>query len=292
MPSSPPNENQQQPPPLLSQDQFIYNNQQQQSQDQYASGIGMPPTGQPQASIYLQQQQYDQHQQPSNDYTEPTTEFSSSNIQNDTGDYSSYAFKTPDSFYSKLSRSISGRYQLLLDFVTPHWAARWTFSIFILLVFMARIIMAQGWYVICYGLSIFYLNLFIGFLSPKIDPAFQAAADDDDFGLLGGNDDLGPMLPTRANDEFKPFIRRLPEFKFWLSATKATLVSLFLTLFEAFDLPVFWPILLIYFLLLFVSTMRQQIRHMIKYGYVPWDKGKKKYGGRVEEPSSLFSSTI
>jgi len=25
----------------------------------------------------------------------------------------------------------------------------------------------------------------------------------------------GPMLPMRSDEEFKPFVRRLPEFKFW-----------------------------------------------------------------------------
>ena len=25
----------------------------------------------------------------------------------------------------------------------------------------------------------------------------------------------GPSLPTKANEEFRPFMRRLPEFKFW-----------------------------------------------------------------------------
>ena len=27
--------------------------------------------------------------------------------------------------------------------------------------------------------------------------------------------DEGPSLPTKQNEEFRPFIRRLPEFKFW-----------------------------------------------------------------------------
>lgn len=152
---------------------------------------------------------------------------------------------------------------------------------------MLRIVLAQGWYIICYGLSIYYLNLFIGFLSPRIDPAFQYDGNGD-----LDESDVGPMLPTKASDEFRPFIRRLPEFKFWLSATRATLISLFLTLFEVFDMPVFWPILLIYFIMLFISTMRQQIKHMIKYGYVPWDKGKKKYGVQKEEPTNLYPATI
>ena len=29
----------------------------------------------------------------------------------------------------------------------------------------------QGWYIITYALGIYILNLFIGFLSPRIDPA-------------------------------------------------------------------------------------------------------------------------
>jgi hypothetical protein len=37
-------------------------------------------------------------------------------------------------------------------------------------------------------------------VDPELDPS---AAQD------------GPALPTRGSDEFKPFIRRLPEFKFW-----------------------------------------------------------------------------
>lgn len=225
--------------------------------------------------------------------SQPTMQFTSSAFPPASSDNLSddnFAFKSPDPFYIKATRYVSTRYQLLLDASTPHWAARWTFSLVILLVFMLRIVLAQGWYVICYGLSIYYLNLFIGFLSPKIDPAFQAGGE---FDIDDPNDSIsGPMLPTKANDEFRPFIRRLPEFKFWLSATKATLFSLFLTLFEIFDLPVFWPILLLYFILLFISTMRQQIRHMLKYGYVPWDKGKKRYGRTEQDSMASFSTTI
>ena len=39
------------------------------------------------------------------------------------------------------------------------------------------------------------------FLSPQVDPEME------------GMD--GASLPTQGLDEFKPFIRRLPEFKFW-----------------------------------------------------------------------------
>ncbi len=51
-----------------------------------------------------------------------------------------------------------------------------------------------------------------------------------------------------------------PEFKFWYSATKATLIALACTLTRATDVPVYWPILLVYFFVLFGLTMRRQIQ--------------------------------
>ena len=62
------------------------------------------------------------------------------------------------------------------------------------------------------------------------------------------------------------------------SATKATAIAIFCSFFSVFDIPVFWPILLIYFCILFAITMRRQIKHMIKYKYIPFDWGKKNYG--------------
>lgn len=48
-----------------------------------------------------------------------------------------------------------------------------------------------------------------------------------------------------------------------------------LTLFSVFDVPVFWPILLVYFLALFFVTMKSRVKHMIKYKYLPFSTGKK-----------------
>ena len=32
----------------------------------------------------------------------------------------------------------------------------------------------------------------------------------------------GPTLPSKSDEEFRPFVRRLPEFKFWWSSVKET----------------------------------------------------------------------
>ncbi|KAG2266594.1 hypothetical protein Bca4012_075934 [Brassica carinata] len=98
--------------------------------------------------------------------------------------------------------------------------------------------------------------------------------------------DAGASLPTRGSDEFKPFIRRLPEFKFWYSMTKAFCIAFLMTFFSVFDVPVFWPILLCYWVVLFFLTMRRQISHMIKHKYIPFSIGKQKYSGRRSSASS------
>lgn len=65
---------------------------------------------------------------------------------------------------------------------------------------------------------------------------------------------------------------------------KALLLGFVVTFFPVFDVPVFWPILLMYWLVLFFVTMKRQIKHMIKYRYIPFSLGKKV---RVSAPSKI-----
>lgn len=59
------------------------------------------------------------------------------------------------------------------------------------------------------------------------------------------------------------------------SAAKSFFFGMIATFFPVFDVPVFWPILLLYFFVLFFITMKRQIKHMIKHKYIPFDLGKK-----------------
>uniref|UniRef100_A0A7N0T282 Protein RER1 n=1 Tax=Kalanchoe fedtschenkoi TaxID=63787 RepID=A0A7N0T282_KALFE len=163
-------------------------------------------------------------------------------------------------------------YQFYLDKTTPHPVARWIASSILVALYFLRVFYLEGFYVVTYGVGIYLLNLLIGFLSPLVDPETEPSD--------------GPLLPTKGSDEFKPFIRRLPEFKFWYAVTKAFCIAFFMTLFSMFDVPVFWPILLVYWLVLFVLTIRRQIVHMVKYRYVPFSIGKQKYGGKKTYGSS------
>ncbi|XP_077168510.1 protein RER1 isoform X1 [Paroedura picta] len=168
-------------------------------------------------------------------------------------------------------------YQSWLDKSTPYTAVRWVVTLGLSFIYMIRVYLLQGWYIVTYALGIYHLNLFIAFLSPKVDPSLMEDSDE------------GPSLPTKQNEEFRPFIRRLPEFKFWHSATKGILVAMTCTFFEAFNVPVFWPILVMYFIMLFCITMKRQIKHMIKYRYIPFTHGKRKYKGK-EDMGKTFAS--
>ena len=62
------------------------------------------------------------------------------------------------------------------------------------------------------------------------------------------------------------------------ASIKSILLGTGMTFFTVFDVPVFWPILLLYWFVLFFVTMKRQIRHMIKHRYLPFSSGKKVRG--------------
>lgn len=160
------------------------------------------------------------------------------------------------------------KWRTLLDKSAIYTKTRWGLFFAVCIMYAVRVAILQGFYIVTYGLGIWLLNLLIGFLSPL-----------DDMELGDGNT---PILPVSSSDEFRPFFRRLPEFQFWYACTKAVLIAYTLTFFAIFNLPVFWPILLIYFILLFALTAKRQIQHMRKYKYVPFNFGKKTYAGKEE----------
>jgi len=177
---------------------------------------------------------------------------------------------------------------------------RWIATAFLYALFFFRVFYFQGWYIVTYGLGIYIINLFIAFISPKFRPEeYESDEEEEEMTQTLPNTSIGRDFnagglfgqPKRPDaDDVKPFIRRLPEFKFWYSITKGVLISLLLTTTRALDIPVYWPILLGYWILLLAITLRKQIQHMIKYKYLPFTTGKKNYmGGQASSISSLFS---
>jgi hypothetical protein len=122
------------------------------------------------------------------------------------GGFTTTETATQPSFMQRLVRSLQRQMQTVLDRSTPHLVPRWLLLAALLTFYLVRVFRLQGFYIVTYGLGIYLLHLLIAFLAPQ------------DVDVDGA-----PLLPTDTRDEFKPFERRLPEFKFWLAIGGAAL---------------------------------------------------------------------
>jgi hypothetical protein len=215
-------------------------------------------------------------------------------------------------------------YQTYLDRSVPHTLHRWLGTAGLVVLFLLRIVLAQGvshsllcamklaHILRCSGIlcavcsacdrimrcyipltrrsvdahAIYILNLLLAFLQPKFDPSLEADIVADN--IEEGGEELPTTRQDASDEEFRPFVRRLPEWDFWfvnslitkisyftdcrtppcrLSVTKATLIALFCTTSVIFDVPVYWPILLVYFCILFTITMKRQIKSAFELHY-------------------------
>ena len=95
-------------------------------------------------------------------------------------------------------------------------------------------------------------------------------------------------MPTRENDEYKGFQRKLLEMELWKQLFTATSFAAFFSMFEAADIEIYWPLLLVYFITMTIFLCRFKIEHMIKYKYIPIEFGKKKYSKKPQEAQLHF----
>merc|ERR1712112_735259 len=81
---------------------------------------------------------------------------------------------------------------------------RWAVFCVLLLAFICRVIVHHGFYIISYAYGIYFLNLSLSFLSPLEDMEEKEYEGEEE----------------EERDEYRPFVRRLPEFKYWFYATE------------------------------------------------------------------------
>ena len=124
------------------------------------------------------------------------------------------------------------RAQSVLDKTTPHPLARWLALAALRARYALRGWRLDGWFIVTYGLAIFMLNLFIGFISPQVDPDSDAGGGAV-LPIAGGRGSGGGGGGGGGLDasESKGFARKVPEFTFWFSATRATFIAFAMTFF-------------------------------------------------------------
>lgn len=95
-------------------------------------------------------------------------------------------------------KKVNIKFQQLLDKSAPFKLYRWLALGALVGLYAVRVFSIKGFFIITYALGIYNLNLLLGFISPSTDPELD-----------------GPVLPSRSDDEYRPFVRRLQEMKFW-----------------------------------------------------------------------------
>ena len=165
--------------------------------------------------------------------------------------------------------------------------------------------------------AIYLLNLLLAFLQPKFDPSLQDDLMADEI-EEGGDPVLSP-LPSQRDDEFRPFVRRLPEWQFWWASSpwRGCCCALTYLHFQAIIHPCYISRSILHFfggfrcsgvlaylgclffrslcadhaqtntvIYFFISSKNRLLmlsrRHMIKYKYIPFDIGRKARYGRAK----------
>jgi len=159
--------------------------------------------------------------------------------------------------FSAPTSSLTLTLQGCADALVPWKKVRWISFATCVAAFLVRVVTLERHFFVAYMLSIYVLNQFILFLSPAMD-----------------DDELEAHPPSSA--EYKPFVRAMSEFQFWLRSALFTMGAFVATFVEAFDLDVDGRVLMLYFTVLFLYTMKQQVFHMIRYSYVPWSGRKPR----------------
>lgn len=60
------------------------------------------------------------------------------------------------------------KWQQILDRSTVHTGLRWLVFAGLMALYALRVFLLNGWFIVTYGLGIYLLNNFIGFLSPQV----------------------------------------------------------------------------------------------------------------------------
>ncbi len=100
---------------------------------------------------------------------------------------------------------------------------------------------------VAYALGIYLLNLFLAFLQPKFDPSNDALDNDMEDGTAGS-------LPHQEGRGIPPLHPPPSRVQVLALATRAVVIAFMCSWFEVFNIPVFWPVLVMYWMILFVLT--------------------------------------
>ena len=168
-------------------------------------------------------------------------------------------------------RIIRNFFEGRIDRLIIYKSQRWAFFFAFLLLFVFRMIYLQAYFAVGYVFGFYTIQKIILYFTPSTLPSITDEEENEEEVF-----DIPNVVLDKNEDSSKPIVRKLGEFKLWKKIFLAASISLTMTFFSIFDLPVFWPILLLYFFLVAATIVLKQKLHMKKYGYSLSDFFKKR----------------
>ena len=156
-----------------------------------------------------------------------------------------------------------------IDRLIIHPRARWGTACALFAFFVLRVLFLRGFYAAAYIFGFYVMQNVIMFLTPSGIPTIQ---DEE-------NAEVAYEIPEHCapgGDGSKPVVRKMGEFMLWKKLTLGLVAVVACTFFPMLDFPVFWPLLLVYFVFIVLSIGFKQYRHMKRYGYSFNDFFKKR----------------
>lgn len=154
--------------------------------------------------------------------------------------------------------------QLLEDTLSPHLYPRWTFTVFTLLIYAKRIFKIKSHAGLSYCVGVYLLHSIILFVTPKdenIPDLFENVEDEE-------------YNPRNIDNDFRPYVRKLPEFQFWKFSAQVICIAYFLTFFSFTIFPLSPYVLITYFISIVLMTIYKIHIHSKKYKYNIFFSGK------------------
>lgn len=160
--------------------------------------------------------------------------------------------------------------QLMMDNLSPVPGKRWAALAGVFLLFLFKVLYDDTHHLILYCMAVYLFHGYILFATPKdesIPDPFELDEEEKE-------ETTSEYSTANIDNNLRPFIRNMPEYTFWLFCTKVVLVCFALSLTPLTDIPVYTPILVVYFVFMAVATLIKLYNHSRKYNYNPFWQSK------------------
>ncbi|GIQ82264.1 retrieval of early ER protein Rer1 [Kipferlia bialata] len=184
--------------------------------------------------------------------------------------------ETLPEFMKAKSSTVFDQIDSVLNMTIPMKNERWIGLAVVAAIYLLRVIVTGRFYLITYCLYLYAAGKFVLFVTPRVTGDSM-------------QDDM-PSLPTSSGDEYKPFVRKLPEYKFWRTLAEGQAMAAVASLFPFFDIPVYAPILVIYLCLLGFVLVKQELSRWERLNVSKAD-AVKQWFGLIKKPNYTGKQT-